>query len=127
MLDVLIDLKSFKRLQMIAHGDALAKLTEARIVQAVAQLGLSHQYNLKQFAVISLQIGEQSHLFEQFICEVLRFVDNQNRFASVLDLMEKKLVDHRQSIEAIETVDRKAELNGNRLHQLVRAHDWIED
>ncbi len=66
-------------------------------------------------------------MFEQFIRQVLGFINQQHGFLAPLHLLEKKLVDDSQSVEAIQAVDRQAELDCDGLYHLLRAEDRIED
>ena len=81
----------------------------------------------KQLAVVRLQVRQQPHLFQQLVRQVLRFVNDQHRFLAALDLLEQELVDDRQGIQPVQAVNRQAELQRNRLHQLAGAHDRVED
>src|SRR5439155_2375363 len=53
--------------------------------------------------------------------------NDQHRLLTALDLLEQKLVDDRQSIEAIQAIDRQPELDCDSFHQFIRAHHWIEN
>src|SRR5207237_4279661 len=112
---------------MIADRDALAKLAKAWVVETVAQFGLAHENDLKELAIVGLEIREQTDLFEQLIGQILGFVNNQNGVLSALDLLKEKLIDHGQSIQSVQAVDRKTKLYGDGLHQFVRTHYGIED
>ena len=48
-------------------------------------------------------------------------------FALALGLLQQELVDHRQRIQPVQAIDGQAELDRDRLHQLFRAHHWIQD
>ena len=71
---------------MIPHGDALPELPEPGAVQPVTQFRLAQQDNLQQLAVVRFEIGNQPHLFEQFLGQILRLVHDQNRFLARGDL-----------------------------------------
>ena len=86
---------------MITHRDALAQLAQARAVQAVAQFRLAHQDDLQQFAVVGLDVREQTDLFEQVFRQILRLVNDQHGFLALLDLLQKKFADGRDRFQPV--------------------------
>ena len=64
MLNVLVHFVPCQRRQMVANGDALTQLAQSRIVQLVAQFGLTHQDDLQQFPVVGFEIRKQADLLE---------------------------------------------------------------
>ena len=127
MGDVLADFLKFQRAQMIPHRDALAKLAQAVIVQAVAQFRLAHQHNLQKFAVVGFEVREQPHLFEQFIRQVLRLVDDERHVASLLQLIEQKMIDDLDCLKTVLALHLEAELHRDGLDELVGAQDGVQD
>ena len=84
---------------MIAHRDALAQLSQARIVQTVAQLWLAHEHDLEELAVVGFEIREQAQRTlvalqalptRQRIVACMRFLDekSQREIAATLQLSE---------------------------------------
>ena len=73
-----------QRREMITHRDALAQLAQARAVQPVAQFRLAEQDDLQQLAVVEFEVGKQPHLFEQFVGQILRLVNDQHAVPAVL-------------------------------------------
>src|SRR5690349_1027172 len=108
---------------MVADSNSLTKLTERRIVQTVAQFRLTHEHNLEKFAIVCLQIGQQAHLFEQVVGQVLGFVDDKHRLAVLFDLTEQKQVDLLQRLQTIQSANVQTELQGNGPHELVGVED----
>ena len=82
---------------MITHGDALAQLPQARAVQAVAQFRLAEQDDLQQLAVVGLDVGEQADLFEQFLGQILRLVNDEHGFPALPGLFQQKFADGRDA------------------------------
>ena len=66
-------------------------------------------------------------MFEQFVGQILRLVDDEHRFLAALDLLEEELVNDRQRIQPIQAVYRQAIFLGNRLNQFAGVHDWVQD
>ena len=56
VLDIVADLKPVQRPQVIAHGDALTQLAQARVVEPRSQLGLAEQHDLQQLAIVGFQV-----------------------------------------------------------------------
>src|SRR5947209_10160421 len=56
MLDVMVHFLAAERPKMIADGDSLPELTQAGFVEPVTQLGLAHEHNLQELAVVGLQV-----------------------------------------------------------------------
>ena len=127
MLDILPHFRTLERAQMVADSDALTKLSEAMIIQPLAQLGLAHEHNLEELAVIGFEIGKQSNLFKEIEGEILGFVDDQHGFAALFDLFEEKFVDGRDGFEPVQTFDIQAKFHRNGLHELVCVQDRVQD
>ena len=127
MLNVLANFIVFQRTQMVADRDALAKLTKVVMVQSITQFRLAHQNNLQKFPVVGFEIGEQSDLFEQIVGEVLRFVDDENGFASLRHLFEEKMIDFRDAFQAVETFDIQPEFHRDGFDELVRIKRGIQN
>ena len=127
MLDVLADFVAIQRAQVIADRDALAKLAKVVIVQAITQLGLAHEDDLQQFAIVGLQIGEEANLFEEFVGEVLRFVDDEDGVAAGVRLGEEEAVDFGNGFKAVHALNFETEFHGDGLDELVGIENGIED
>jgi hypothetical protein len=56
VLDVLGDLGARERRQMVPHRDALAKLAQTRMIQAIAQFRLAQQNDLQEFPVVQFNV-----------------------------------------------------------------------
>ena len=106
--------------EMITHRDALAQLAQAVAVQAVAQFRLAQQDDLQQLAVVGLDVREQAHLFEQFLGQILRLVNDEHGFLAVLDLLEQKFADGRDGFQPVAALDVQAEFRRDGLHQTRR-------
>jgi len=105
VLDVLDHLSPVQRLEMITHRDALAKLAKTRAVEPGAQFRLPHQDDLQQLAVVQFEIRQQPHLFEQFVGEILRLVNDQHHVLALLDLIEQKIVDGGERVMPVQVFD----------------------
>ena len=78
MDDVLQRVDHAERRQMEARGDATGQLAQIRPGQHLAQLGLADQHDPQQLFLVGLEIGQQPHLFEHRLRQVLRLVDDQH-------------------------------------------------
>src|SRR6188768_4216330 len=112
---------------MVSNSNALAQLSEGRIVQSVSKFWLSHQHNLQQFVIVRLEIGQKPHLFEQFIGQILGFVDDENAFASFLNLLQEEKADVFQRLQAVEASRVQTEFNGDGPHQLVGVEHRVQN
>jgi hypothetical protein len=64
VLDVGRRILGTEGIEMITGGNALIELSQARVVQHIAQLRLSHQEDLQQLVFGRLQIGQQADLLQ---------------------------------------------------------------
>src|SRR5882762_9493423 len=102
MMHVLGDLLERERPQMVPNGDSLSKLAQIVLVQPFSKLGLAHEHNLQKLPGVGFKIREQPDLFKQCRTEILRLVNNENRIAPQLQFMQEKLVDCRDSLQAVQ-------------------------
>ena len=76
--------------------DSLAQLPQSIFRENSLKFRLTHQDNLEQLLLVGLEIGKQAQLFEQFEqfeCEILCFVNNQQDVFPLLDFVEEDIVD----------------------------------
>ena len=112
---------------MIPHRDPLTKLSEFMLIQTIPQFGLAHQNNLEKFAVVGFKIGEQSHLFQQIVGQILRLIDDKNRLAVLRHLFQKKMIYLGDGFEAIKPFDLQTEFHGNGLNELAGIESGIDN
>ncbi len=110
VVDVALGLEAVERLEVVAHGDALAQLAQAALVEPVAQLGLADQDDLQQLALVGLEVREQPHLLEQLRLEILRLVDQEHDVVAGLGLLEEESVQDVEVRDAVELAGLEAEL-----------------
>jgi len=127
VLNVLADLGARQRIQMIPHGDALAELTQLMAVQTVAQFRLAHQDDLQQFAVVRFDVGNQPHLFQQILRQILRLVHNQDRFFAGQSLFQQKVGDASHRFHPILAFHFESKFGGDGFHQFIAAHHRVQD
>jgi len=82
-----------QRLQVPAQGDPLIELGQFRPGEHVAELRLADQKDLQQFLVLSLQVGQQSELFEYAWFQILRLIDDHHHAPAGGLLVEEKTVE----------------------------------
>ena len=104
-----------------------AKLAETRAVEPGAQFRLPHQNDLQQLAVVQFEIRQKPHLFEQFVGEILRLVNDQHHILALLDLIEQKIVDGRKRVMPVQIFDVQTEFRANGPHQFIRIQHRVED
>src|SRR5438093_9957264 len=112
---------------MVTHGDALTQLPQARIVEQVTKFGLTQKHYLEEFAIVGLKIRKQPHLFQQFVGQILRLIDDKHGVLAAFDLLQQKLVNDAEDIEPIESVDGKTKLQRDRLDEFFGAHHRIKN
>src|SRR5579862_7682453 len=108
--DVALGIGARQGLEVVADSDALPELAEIPGVQFLAQLGLADQDDLKELSLIGLEVGEEPHLFEELVVEILGLVDEQNDVASGFELLEKELVENLKACRSIPSSRREPEL-----------------
>ena len=74
---------------MVPHSDPLTQLPQARVVQPVTQFRLTHQHDLQKFPIVRFEIRKQPDLLQEFIGQILRFINDQNCVLSALNLLQK--------------------------------------
>jgi hypothetical protein len=112
---------------MVPHRYALAQLAEAMIVEAIPQLRLAHQKNLQKLPIVGFQIREQSHLFEQLVRQVLRFVDDEHGNLVLFHLAEEKFIQHRHRFQSVQPKHLKPKLHHDRFVQKFSVQHRIQD
>ena len=60
-------LADLERPERAAQRDALFQLPKVRLVQAIAELGLTRQHDGQQLLIIRLDVGEQANLLEDLV------------------------------------------------------------
>jgi len=66
-------------------------------------------------------------LFEQFLGQILRLVNDEHGFPALLDLPEQKFADERDGSQPVASLDVEAEFSRDGLHQPVRVQRRVED
>ena len=112
---------------MVAHGDALAQLAEAVLVEALAQFRLAHQNNLQQLAFIGFEIGQQADLFQQIVRQILRLVNDQHRIPALRHLFEQKMIYLGNRFETVQSFYIQPEFHADRPDQLIGVQRGIEN
>ena len=88
-VDVFRRLRQVEGLQRAAQYDALLQLAQIGSIQLTVQFGLTGQDHLNQLAAAVFEIAQQADLFKHFPFQVVRFVDDQNRGAALLRLLQQ--------------------------------------
>ena len=79
MLDIVLDLRGGKRLQLAAAEDDLFDLAESGLLQRVQQSGLAEQHYLQQAIFVRLQIRQHPHVLENLRRQMVRIVQDDQR------------------------------------------------
>ena len=96
-------------------------------VQPVAQFRLAHQNDLQQLPVVRLDVGKQTHLFEQIFRQILRLVNDKHRLLAVLDLLQQKFADGRNRFQPVLALHVQPEFRRDGLHQFIRVQHRVQD
>src|SRR3989338_11222391 len=112
---------------MIAHRNSLAELAQFGGVQFFSELGLSHEHNLKQLFVFSLEIGQHADLFQEPQTQVLRLVDNHHHIVIERELFNQKAVEIRKKPAPCFLVRFDPQVLDDRLQKLEFAQTRIEN
>ena len=67
-----------ERLQVVARGHALRKLSQVIARERVTELGLADQQDLQQLFGVRLEVRQQANLLQEFRIEVLGLIDDQD-------------------------------------------------
>ena len=78
---------------MVGEGDALAELFEVGLGDFVAELGLADEDNLEELVGGGFEVGEHAEFFEDFVGEVLGFINDHDDEAVFGELLDEELVD----------------------------------
>src|SRR6202030_3323877 len=107
---VVVGLLIRQRNRLTAQHDALAKLSQLRLIQLLFQLGLTRQYDLQQLLGGGLQVGQEPDLFQNGMGQVLGFVhDEHGSFTSAITI-EKPLIEPHQLLTLDTRLARNAKL-----------------
>ena len=87
------DLIERQRLKMIRQCNALAKLFKVRLRNFVTQFRLADEHDLQQFVAGGFEIGEHAELFEHFVGEILRFVNDHDHQPILGKLLDQELIE----------------------------------
>ena len=79
---------------------------------------LADEDDLQEFRIVRLQVGEQPNLFEQFVGQVLRLVNDEHRFAIFFSQLEQEEIQHGKRFKSVQPCDIQAELRRDGLHLL---------
>ncbi len=90
--DVLSHLPPTQRVQVVAGGNPLSKLTEIALGEQIVQLRLPDEHDLYELLGGGLQIGDEPHLLQHIPGKVLRLVDDENRVLALCARTKQKLV-----------------------------------
>ena len=101
VVDVALGLHAGEGRQMVAHRDALSELPQPRVVQLLAQLRLADEDDLEQLALLGLEVGEQAHLLEQLVAQVLRLVDQEHDVVPGRRFLEQELIERLERRDAV--------------------------
>jgi len=93
MLDVGGDFFEGEGFEVVGECDALAELFEVGLGDFVAEFGLADEDDLEEFVGGGFQVGEHAEFFEDFVGEVLGFVDDDDDEAVFGKLLDEELVD----------------------------------
>src|ERR1700691_5815023 len=79
LVDIRLGFFKIKRMRLGAQGQALTKLAQSGLLQALFEFGLAYKNDLQKLLGKGFEIGEHANLFEHFIREALGLVDNEHR------------------------------------------------
>jgi hypothetical protein len=77
--------------------------------------------------VISFEIGEEPDLFEEFVAEVLRFVDDEDDRVAGVHLGEDEFIEDLKVCDAVDAARFETELQYDGFEELVCAQARVED
>src|SRR5450432_3642183 len=112
---------------MVADGDALAQLAQARIVELVPELRLSDENDLQELALVGLEVREESDLLEELGLEILRLVDEEHDVVVARGLVEEILIQEVLVPGPVELARPQPELDQDRSGELGAGQDRIQD
>ncbi len=93
VVDVGGDFFEGERFEMVGEGDALAELFEVGLGDFFAELGLADEDDLEELFGGGFEIGEHAEFFEDFVGEVLGFINDDDDEAVLGKLVDEELVD----------------------------------
>ncbi len=111
---------------LATQRDALAQLPELRQLQLILKLGLAGQYDLQQFLGRSLQIGQQTDLFQHRKSEILCFVNDQHRGLARPVSLQQPVIQFQQLLAFRTVFASNFKFRQDKIKQLARVHPGIE-
>ena len=127
VLDVRRGLAPRERPDVPAERDPLVQLHELGVEQEHAQLGLPDEDDAQQLLGGGLEVREEPELLQDLDRERLGLVDDDDRLAARLPLGEQVTVERADQLGAAVGVGAQAEFGVDRLQQLERREDGVED
>src|SRR5271165_4018117 len=112
---------------MRTQCDALFELPQLDRIELLIQFGLAHQEDLQQFFVCSLEVREQTDLFQNVSREMMGFVDHEHGgqlFFSARDHIMSQL---QQEFALALACGRQSEIAGYVLQKLNRSQQPIKN
>jgi hypothetical protein len=89
---VCANLGKAQRTQQAGAGDALLERLKLGALENGEQFGLAAENDLEQFFLIGVGVAEKANFFEQLDAHQVRFVDQEDRGATLLLRLEKHLM-----------------------------------
>ena len=127
VLDVGRGLLSGEGPDVPAQRDALVQLHELGVEKERAQLRLADEDDAQELLGGGLEVREEAELLEHLDGERLGLVDHDDRAAARLALREEVAVERADELGAAVRVGMKSEFGIDRLQELERREDGIED
>ena len=120
MVNVGVHFMGCERLDANHHGNALPELRHGWTGQAIGELGLTGQHDLHQFCPGSFEIGEQADGLEDFLVQILRFVNHQHEAPARAHLLGEQAVQDVVHGRQIHARDVNAEIHHDVANELAR-------
>ena len=127
VLDVGPRLLPCERPDVPAQRDALVQLHELGVEKERAQLRLTDEDDAQELLGGRLEIRQESELLEHLDGQRLRLVDHDDRAAARFALLQQVTVERAHQLGAAVRVGMKSELGIDRLQELERREDGVED
>jgi hypothetical protein len=86
-----------ERTEQAGAGDSLLERLEFGALENGEQFGLAAENDLKEFFLIRVGVSEKANFFKQLDAHQVRFVDQEDRGATLLLRLEKHLVESREA------------------------------
>jgi len=114
-------------LQMAAHRDPLAELTQVLLSQQLCELGLSRENDLDQLFPVRLQVRDQPDLLQCAGFQTLCLVNDEDDRAAVGILLQKKRIQRIQGTRTVRRGRGDAEFPVDAFQEFRRREAGIED